>query len=61
MDDTVTSDSKTVFREIPDGQEWRFNVVKELIDIEPDKLKLDGFTSKELREILTWVCTSGQS
>ena len=53
--------SKAVFREVPDGEEWRIDFVKEIIDIENDRLKLSGFTSKELQEILTWVCSSGPS
>ena len=37
---------KKVFREIPTGEEWRVNMTKEIIDVENDKLQVNGFRSE---------------
>ena len=46
----VLISSKAVFRKIPDGEERRIDIVKEIIDIENERLKLGGFTAKELQK-----------
>ena len=61
VEDINIADSKKVFREIPTGEEWRVNMTKEIIDVENDKLQVNGFKSEELQEILNWICTSGPS
>ena len=61
VEDIVVADSKTVFKEIPVGEEWRIKMTREIIDVENDRLKVNGFHSEELQEILTWICTSGPS
>ena len=60
--ETITaSESKVAFKEIPNGQEWRINFAREIIDVEHDKLEVPGFVTEELKSILTWICTTGPS
>ena len=61
VEDIIPSDSKVAFKEIPAGQEWRIQVVKELIEVQNDKLAISGFESEEIETILTWICTTGPS
>ena len=61
VEDIVVADSKSVFKEIPVGEELRIKMTREIIDVENYKLKVNGFHSEELQEILTWICTSGPS
>ena len=59
VEDIAPSDSKVAFKEIPNGQEWRVNAVRELIEVQNDKLKVSGFDSEEIETMLTWICTTG--
>ena len=61
VEDITPFDSKVPFKEIPDGQEWRVNAVKELIEVQNEKLEVNGFESEEIETMLTWICTSGPS
>ena len=36
-------------------------MVKELIEVQNDKLAISGFESKENGAIMTWICTTGPS
>ena len=61
VEDIILSDSKVAFKEVPAGQEWRIRMVKELIEVQNDKLAISGFESKEIETIMTWICTTGPS
>ena len=56
VEDIAPSDSKVAFKEIPNGQEWRVNAVRELIEVQNDKLEVSGFDSEEIETMLTWIC-----
>ena len=59
VDDIAPSDSKVAFKEIPNGQEWRVKAVRDLIEVQNDKLELSGLESQEIETMLTWICTTG--
>ena len=61
IEDINPSDSKVVFKEIPVGEEWRVNIVKEIIEVQNNNLEVSGFESEEIKTILTWICTTGPS
>ena len=61
IEDIIPSDRKVVFKEIPAGQEWRINVVKELSDVKNNNLEVSGFELEEIKTMLTWICTTGPS
>ena len=46
------------YRDIPRGEEYRVNVIKEIIDIKNQQLEVAGFDDHELDEILRFVCVS---
>ena len=54
-------DSIVPFRRIPESQNWRINLAKELIDFRNKKIDIDGFILDETNELLTWTCTTGPS
>ena len=43
---------------IPIGEEYRIDVIKEIIETRDNQLELPGFESYELEEILRDVCVS---
>ena len=49
------------FRTIPPGEEWRINLVKELINVKNDASTIENLDAEELEEILEYVCTTGPS
>ena len=61
VEDISIADSKKVFKETPTSEEWRIIMTREIVDVENDKLDVNGFKSEELQKILTWICTSGPS
>ena len=42
--------------EIPMGENWRINAVKELSKIKSNHLTVDGFTIEEVDEMLEFIC-----
>ena len=61
VDDLVPSDGKVVFKDIPNGQDWRIHAVQELVKVQNYQLEISGFNSEEVQTMLTWICTSGPS
>ena len=61
IEDITPSDSKVPFKEILNGQEWRVNTVKELVEVQNDKLEVIRFESEEIETMLTWICVTGPS
>ena len=49
------------FRGIPPGEEWRIDLVNELINVKHDASTIENFDAEELEEILEYVCTTGPS
>ena len=47
-----------IYKPIPLGEEWRMNVVHELVGIKAKEAELPGFTPKEVQDMLNFVCTS---
>ena len=56
-----SQESVVPFRDIPNGEEWRIGLVKELIECKNNMVNVNGFKKDELDEILKWICTSGPS
>ena len=46
------------YKEIPTGEEYRVNVIKEIIQIRNNELEVPGFEKHEFDEILRFVCVS---
>ena len=44
------------YREVPDSEKWRVGLAQELISMRESVADLDGFTSDEKEELLTYVC-----
>ena len=49
---------KTVYSKVPAGEEWRPDIVAELLKLRTDSLSVDGLTSAEIQDMLDFVCTS---
>ena len=58
--DTLVSDIDNLsYREIPQEESWRINVIKELIEIKTDPANLlPDFPIEEIDEILSFLCVS---
>ena len=41
-----------IYKEIPNGEEWRVNLIKELIDVRHDRDMLQGFTYDEIGDLI---------
>ena len=61
FDDICPKSSKVPFRKIPEGQEWRKNIAKEIIQTMNENLEVPGFDKDELNTLLTWITTTGPS
>ena len=46
------------YKVIPSGEEYRVEVIKEIIQIRNNQLEVPGFEKQELEEILRFVCVS---
>ena len=46
------------YAEVPPGNEWRVEMVKEMIEIRNSNLEVENFDEEELEEILNYLCTS---
>ena len=44
--------------DIPVGQDWRIDLMLNLIDIRSDHLNIDNFDRTELDDILLYVCST---
>ena len=59
VDDLVTSDADQVlYNVVPENDQWRVNVVKEITEVKFGDLQVEGFTWNELQEILSEVSTN---
>ena len=59
IDDITKKDiDNIVYDEIPEGNMWRINLIKEITDIKFGKLELEGFSHEEFEEILKFACVS---
>ena len=62
IDELKPGDCKKInFRTIPPGEEWRTNLVKELIDVKHDASTIENLNAEEVEEILEYICTTGPS
>ena len=43
---------------VPPGDEWRVELVKEIIEIRNSNLEVENFDEEELNEVLNYLCTS---
>ena len=52
-------DSQNIkYKEVPEGEEWRINLLKELIDVRTGDLKVNGFKEAEIKLIIDDICSS---
>ena len=54
----IARDVKLKYNDIPKQEEYRVNVIKEIVDIRNGQLDLEGFDMEELDQILQYVCCS---
>ena len=52
------SDIKAKYKDIPIGEEYRIDIIKEIIETRNNQLEVPGFENYELEEILRHVCVS---
>ena len=50
--------TRTAFEAVPTGEEWRIGMINELIDIEDGVINITGLETKELEEMLVFLCTT---
>lgn len=55
---TAADIEKIVYAEIPEGNKWRVELIKEITDIKFGQLELNGFTKEECEEMLKFACVS---
>ena len=53
--------SELKFRTIQIGEEWRINLVKELINVKHDTSTIENLDAEEIEEMMEYVCTTGPS
>ena len=59
VSELITSDHKHVqYIQIPDMEEYRLDMIWEIIDIKQDQMKLENLDKNELNLILTHLCSS---
>ena len=46
------------YADVPQGDEWRVEMVKEIIEIRNSKLEVENFDDEEIEEIMNYLCTS---
>ena len=51
-------DESFKYREVPAGEEFRIDFIKEIIEVKNNKTEVPGFTMEELEEILQHLCGS---
>ena len=57
--DLVPDDALNVpYHEIPEDQLWRKEMANEITEAKFGNLAIEGFTKKELKAILEYVCTA---
>ena len=50
--------NKLAYFDVPEDQEWRKDIVLELLHLQEDDLSLPGFTSDDIKTMLKDICTS---
>ena len=50
--------SRKGFEAVPAGEEWRVDVINELIDMRDGFLENNGWTSQEVDKTLMYLCTT---
>ena len=59
IDDLVASDADLLqYHPIPDHEKWRVPIMKDIISARMHQQQIEGFTFKELDDIVEFVCTS---
>ena len=46
------------YNPVPEDQQWRIGFLREMIDVRAGDLEVDGFSVKEISEIIENICTS---
>ena len=58
VQDLKLSDVNLQYRPVPEAQQYRVGIVKELIEVQNNQLEVPGFTLDELDELLQYLCVS---
>ena len=59
IDDLEVSDADIIkYHPIPENEKWRVPIIKEIIDARMNNSEIEGFSFKELDNIVEFVCTS---
>ena len=54
---TVSDIKQLKYHPIPDEEEWRIGIVRDIIDIRNGNAKLENFNAAELNDMLDFACT----
>ena len=54
---TVSDIKQLKYHPIPDEEEWRIGIVRDIIDIRNGTAKLENFNAAELNDMLDLACT----
>ena len=58
IQELVPEDAENIsYNDIPESETWRLSLVNEITDVKFGEAHVEGFTVKELKTILTNVCT----
>ena len=49
---------KSEYFRAPDNEQWRLRLVPELLQLRSENMKLQGFTSNEIEDMIHFTCTS---
>ena len=59
VDDINIKDiNSIVYLDIPNGSEWRIDMVKEIIECNFGRITVSGFDRCQIADMLNFVCTS---
>ena len=57
--DLKPNDANTlVYKEIPEGELWRVEMLKELIEERSNNIEIEGFSTEELDDMINFICVS---
>ena len=59
VDDLNPHDANDItYAPIPEEEEWRVGLVKEITDVKFGRMSVEGFSTEELNDLLRFVCIS---
>ena len=49
--------SKVRYRELPEEEEFRIPILREMLDARNNNITVDGLSRKDMKDIIIYVCT----